>query len=61
MINPENLIKILKKNNIKICIVSPELVNIKLKNKIKFLKTKLKKNNYEIDAVCTKFPKLWSN
>ncbi len=53
--------KILKKNNIKICIVSPELVNIKFKNKIKFLKKKIKKNNYKIDAVCTKFPKLWLN
>ena len=28
--------RILKKNNVKICIVSPELVNIKLKSKIKF-------------------------
>ena len=51
----------LKKNKVKICIVSPELVNTKLKNKIKYLKKYLKINNFEIDAVCTKFPNLWDS
>ena len=51
----------LKKNKVKICIVSPELVNTKLKNKIKYLKKYLKINNFEIDAVCTKFPNQWDS
>ena len=55
----KNFYKILKKNKIKICVVSPELVNIKFKNKVNILKNILKKNNYKIDAVCTKFPNLW--
>lgn len=50
-----------KKNNVKICIVSPELVNLVLKNKIKNLQKYLKKNKFRIDAVCTKFPELWNN
>ena len=51
----------LKKKKVKIYIVSPELVNYKLKNKIKYLKKYLKRNNFKIDAVCTKFPKRWDN
>ena len=51
----------IKKKKVKICIVSPELVNYKLKNKIKYLKKYLKRNNFKIDAVCTKFPKRWDN
>ncbi len=50
---------ILKKYKIKICIVSPELVKIRFKYKIKSLKKMLLKKNYKIDAVCTKYPKLW--
>ena len=34
----KNFYKILKKNKIKICVVSPELVNIKFKNKVNILK-----------------------
>ena len=51
--------KVLKKNNVKICIVSPELVNLKFKKKISYLKKLLKKDKINIDAVCTKFPELW--
>lgn len=51
---------LIKKNKAKICIVSPELVNKKnYKNKINILKQKIKKNKFNIDAVCTKFPKNW--
>lgn len=56
-----NLYKLLKKNNVKICIVSPELVNNKFKNKIVNLQKILSKNKMKIDAVCTKFPELWAN
>tara|TARA_B110000037_G_scaffold220829_1_gene289876 strand:+ start:7742 stop:8329 length:588 start_codon:yes stop_codon:yes gene_type:complete len=52
---------IFKKNNVKICVVSPELVNINLKKKIKYFKEYLKKNKFKIDAVCTKFPELWKD
>ena len=50
----------LKKKNVKICIVSPELVK---KNRIKEINKiiyKFKRNNFRIDAVCTKKPELWS-
>ena len=50
----------LKKNNVKICLVSPELVKIKRMKEIKKVISFLKKKNFQIDAVCTKRPKLWS-
>lgn len=50
----------LKKNNVKICLVSPELVKIKRMKEIKKVISFLKKKNFKIDAVCTKKPKLWS-
>ena len=49
----------LKKNNVKICIVSPELVKKNRSNEIKKINSYLKKNRFEIDAVCTKLPKNW--
>lgn len=57
----KNFYKILKKKNVKICIVSPELIKLNQKNKIKFLKNLIKKNNFKIDAVCTKYPELWED
>jgi hypothetical protein len=51
----------LKKKKVKICIVSPELVNQKSYNKILKLKNFLKKNNLKIDAICTKYPEKWLN
>ena len=50
----------IKKNNVKICLVSPEVVNIKRMKEIKKVISFLKKNNLYIDAVCTKKPFLWS-
>ena len=50
----------LKKNKVKICLVSPELVKIKRMREIKKVISFLKKNNFKIDAVCTKKTKLWS-
>ena len=50
----------LKKNKVKICLVSPELVKIKRKKEIKKVISFLKKKHFKIDAVCTKKPKLWS-
>ena len=53
--------KYLKKNKVKICLVSPELVKkkriIEVKKLIKFLRI----NKFKIDAVCTKIPDLWKN
>lgn len=49
----------LKKQKVKICIVSPELVK---KNRIKEIKniiSKFKKNDIKIDAICTKHPEIW--
>ena len=51
--------KYLKKKKIKICLVSPELVNKKFSKKISKFKQFLHKNNFIIDAVCTKKPSFW--
>jgi hypothetical protein len=48
----------LKKNELKICLVSPELKNLSSK-KIKIMKNIIKKNNIKVDAICTKKPNLW--
>lgn len=51
---------LIKKNKAKICIVSPELVSkLNFKKKISKIKNFIKKNNYIIDAVCTKYPQYW--
>ena len=52
--------KYLKRNKIKICLVSPELVKITRVKEIKKIISFLKKKDFKIDAVCTKRPKLWS-
>ena len=49
----------LKNMNVKICIVSPELVNKKRINEIKKIMIFSKKNNIKFDAVCTKKPNIW--
>ena len=49
----------LKKNKIKICIVSPELVKQTTKRIILNLKNYLKKEKIHIEAVCTKNPNIW--
>ena len=49
----------LKKKDVKICIVSPELVKKERIKEINNIISKLKINNLKIDAVCTKQPKLW--
>ena len=51
----------LKKKKVKICLVSPELVNKKRIKEIIPLISYLKKNKFNIDAVCTKKPDLWIN
>jgi hypothetical protein len=57
----EQLYRLLKKQKVKICIVSPELVNLKNIKKIIVLKKILKVKKYIIDAVCTKRPDIWLN
>lgn len=57
----KQLYSYLKKQKVKICIVSPELINIKNTKKIILLKKILKTKKYIIDAVCTKKPNLWLN
>ena len=49
----------LKKNKVKICIVSPELVNKKRLSEIKKIMTFSKRNKIKFDAVCTKKPEIW--
>jgi len=49
----------LKKKKIKICIVSPELTNIKRVEEIYKNILYIKKNNLKIDAVCTKKILIW--
>ncbi len=49
----------LKKQKVKICIVSPELVKKDRIKEIKNIISKLRKNDIKIDAICTKQPKIW--
>ena len=49
----------LKKQNYKICLVSPELQNRFNVNEIIDLKKYLQKNEIEVDAICTKIPEKW--
>ena len=55
-----NFYRLLKKYKVNICIVSPELINLKDVKKIKHLAKHLKKRKILIDAVCTKKPNLWN-
>ena len=50
----------LKKKNIKICIVSPEIVKKTSIQNLKKLKNFIQKKNIHIDAVCTKNPEIWN-
>jgi hypothetical protein len=48
-----------KRYKMRICIVSPELVKKSWRYKIKNLKKTMRQNQINVDAVCTKHPKLW--
>ena len=56
-LNRENY-KILKDANFKLCLVAPELQKHSVEKTVEFQET-LKKNNIQLDAVCTKNPALW--
>jgi len=49
----------LNKKKVKICMVSPELINENRKNKIKLTYKQLIKKKILPDAICTKFPEIW--
>lgn len=51
----------LKNNGFKICLVSPELHGRNAEYEIPLLATKLREENINADAVCTKCPALWEN
>lgn len=57
----KNNYDILKKMNLKLCYVSPELQGIYNIKKIKKFINFLLKKKMIPDAVCTKYPKLWKN
>ena len=49
----------LKKYGFKLCLVSPELIDLKRKKLISKFKNGLKIKKFEFDAICTKFPNEW--
>ena len=51
----------LKRKKVKICLVSPELVKKSRVSEVKKIILYFKKNNFTIDAVCTKKPDLWTS
>ena len=57
----EKFYKYLKRKQVKICLVSPELVEKGRESEIKKLVNNLKKNKFNVNAVCTKKPNLWKN
>ena len=50
---------LLKQKKVKICLVSPELVNKNRVKEIKELISYLEKNKFNVDAVCTKKTNIW--
>ena len=48
----------IKKCNLKICLVSPELQNHKVSKILEYKKI-IKKNNFYIDAICTKLDNIY--
>lgn len=57
----KNKYDILKKMNLKLCYVSPELQGVHNTKKIERFISFLLKKKLIPDAVCTKYPKLWKN
>ena len=55
----KNFYDFIKKKNVKICLVSPELVKKSRRVEIKKTYLKLKRNKTFPDAVCTKVPEIW--
>tara|TARA_B100000575_G_scaffold10020_1_gene7378 strand:- start:3357 stop:3947 length:591 start_codon:yes stop_codon:yes gene_type:complete len=55
-----NEYKILKNCNFKLCLVSPELQGINDIKKINKFIDKIKFSKMKFDAVCTKYPTMWS-
>lgn len=53
--------KNLKNASFKLCIVSPELQGRNPETEVPIMANFLKTNNIFVDAVCTKYPDLWSN
>tara|TARA_Y100000768_G_C23956895_1_gene673293 strand:- start:770 stop:1357 length:588 start_codon:yes stop_codon:yes gene_type:complete len=51
--------KLLKNNNFKLCLVSPELQGVKDIKKINNFKKKINFLKMKFDAVCTKHPEIW--
>ncbi len=49
----------LKRKKVKICLVSPELINKNRLKEIKKIISFLKKKRVQIDAICTKKPDIW--
>jgi len=50
----------LEKKGIRTCLVSPELQRIDYEVELANLRDILKKENLNLDAVCTKFPEVWA-
>jgi hypothetical protein len=55
----KNFYNFLKKNKVKICLVSPELVNKNRKKELELIYRRLTKKKMLPDAVCTKHPETW--
>lgn len=53
-------LKTLKALGLKICLVSPELHGVHRQKEIQSLVSFYQELNFQIDAVCTKFPENWS-
>ncbi len=49
----------LKRKNVKICLVSPELINKRRLKEIKKIILFSKNNRIQFDAICTKKPEIW--
>ena len=55
----KTMIDILKHNNFKICLVSPELQGRSINLEVPVIAKFIKENNIDINAICTKNPEIW--
>lgn len=55
-----DLFSLIRDQGLKICLVSPELHSLDRQSDAEILAEQLMMSGIEIDAVCTKFPELWT-
>jgi hypothetical protein len=56
----KDLLSMIRGQGLKICLVSPELHSLDRRSDAQILAEQLRRSGTSIDAVCTKFPEMWT-